>query len=83
VGKLFRVTVVVVVVLAVTAILLTPSPTDDVLGVLHKAQVYGLQISSAATGVFAVSSTRTVPQPVQLFQPDSSALLDLVCVRLC
>jgi hypothetical protein len=83
VGNFVKVALILIVVVAVATILVTPDPKDDVPGVLHKAQVYGLSLSSAVLQPLAVSPARAMAHLVPFYQPDSSGLLDLVCVRLC
>jgi hypothetical protein len=83
VGNFVKVTVIVIAVVAVAAILVTPDPKDDVLGVLHKAQLSALHLAGAALPLLLFSPIRTMAQPAPTYHPDSSGLLDLVCVRLC
>jgi hypothetical protein len=83
VGNFVKVTVIVIAVLAVAAILVTPDPRDDVLGVLHKAQLSALHLSGAVLPLLLLSPILTMAQPAPSYHPDSSGLLDLVCVRLC
>jgi hypothetical protein len=83
VGTFFKVAVVVFLIAAVAAILLTPSPQDDVLGVLHKAQLNAVQPAPTVVGLLAGFTTHLESQPILPSTPGSPALLDLVCVRLC
>lgn len=83
VGNCVKVTVILIIVVAVAAILVTPDPNDDVPGLLHKAQVYALSLSGVISPLLLGLPVRSVAQPAPSYQPDSSGLLDLVCVRLC
>jgi hypothetical protein len=83
VGTFVKITVVLLVIVAVTTILLTPTAKDDVVGVLHKGQVYSLHLSNITLPFLVTLPAHVAPEVEPSPLPDSTALLDLVCVRLC
>jgi hypothetical protein len=83
VGTTAKVVLGLVIVLSVTTILLTPDPTDDVMGILHQQHVMAIQpvLLSAVQVFVATSLVRVSDELVEV--PLSVDLLDLVCTRLC
>ena len=83
-GTFLKFAVVLLVMLSVATILLTPDPTDDVMGVVHQHQVAAVHLvflNLIHDVVLSVTpSLISDAAPEELHSPD---LLDLVCVRLC
>jgi thiosulfate reductase cytochrome b subunit len=84
VGTFVKVAIALLIVVSVVTILVTPDPTDDVLGVVHQHQMaaFHLVFLSLVYGVaLAVTAAlRNDATSEELHSPD---LIDLVCVRLC
>lgn len=81
-GTFVKVAVALLIVVSVATILVTPDPTDDVMGVMHQHQVPTVSLVSLIHGVSLPATPSLVSDaaPEELHSPD---LLDLVCVRLC
>jgi len=84
VGRPFRLVVLLLVVAAVVTILLTPTPNDDVLGVMHRnhsalAVVVAIGLLQAAVLI----RSRHYPQNNSSRLSLSSNILELVCQHLC
>jgi hypothetical protein len=84
VGTFVKVAVGLLIIVSVVTILVTPDPTDDVMGVMHQHQVasFHLVFLNLIHGVAlpVTSLLGNDASPEELHSPD---LLDLVCVRLC
>jgi hypothetical protein len=84
VGTFVKVAVALLIVVSVATILVTPDPTDDVIGVVHQHQgpaVYLVFLNLIHGITLSVTSLLlSDAAPEELHSPD---LLDLVCVRLC
>ena len=83
-GTFVKAVVGLLIIVSVVTILVTPDPTDDVMGVVHQHQILTAQLVSLniVHGVFlglnSIGGNEVVGE--ELHSPD---LLDLVCVRLC
>ena len=71
------------VILSITTILISPDPTDDVLGVMHQQHVLTAQPVLLGLIQAAPSPTAIVLASDSAEIPPSGDLLDLVCTRLC
>jgi hypothetical protein len=84
VGTFVKAVVGLLIIVSVATILVTPDPTDDVMGVVHQHQILTAQLVflNLVPGVLMAMSSIGGNDVVaeELHSPD---LLDLVCVRLC
>jgi hypothetical protein len=84
VGTFVKVVIALLIIVSVVTILVTPDPTDDVLGVVHQHHVatFHLVLLTLIYGLFlaVTSALGNDATSEELRSPD---LLDLVCVRLC
>ena len=84
VGHLFKIVVLLLVVTAVTTILLTPTPTDDVPGVMHRN--HGPVFASLTRSLVLVASVAKTFRFSRAVSGDlllPSNLLELQCQHLC
>jgi len=84
VGRYFKIAVLLLVVAAVATILLTPSPSDDVPGLMHRN--HSTVVMAVAIGlvqVTALSRSSQVPLHSPRHPMLSSNFLELVCQHLC
>jgi hypothetical protein len=84
VGTFVKVAIALLIVVSVVTILVTPDPTDDVLGVVHQHQVatFHLVFLNLVYGV-ALAVTSALGNDATSEELHSADLIDLVCVRLC
>ena len=84
VGRYCKIVILVLVVTAVTTILLTPTPTDDVLGVMHRNHspvVVAVAIDLVQLAALISPSHRSQNSPShRLLSPN---FLEFVCQHLC
>jgi len=84
VGTFVKLAIGLLVILSVVTILVTPDPTDDVMGVLHQHQaVIAPLVFLSLIHSVALSVTSALGNDAASEELHSSELLDLVCVRLC
>ena len=84
VGRYFKIVVLLVVVAAVTTILLTPTLSDDVPGIMHRNHnPVAITIAVGLLQVAALIRSCHSPQENPNHQLFSSNFLELVCQHLC
>lgn len=84
VGRVFKIVVLLLVVTAVTTILLTPSPSDDVPGVMHRSHSH--VAAAVVTGLLQIASlTRSshLAQDPSTHPLQVSNFLELHCQHIC
>jgi hypothetical protein len=84
VGRYLKLAILLLVVAAVATILLTPSPSDDVPGVMHRNHgTVGLAVALGLVQLIAASRSSQVPLHPPIHPVLSSNFLELVCQHLC
>ena len=82
-GRLVRVGIVVLAVVAIATVLATPDPTDDVSGVLNGAQIHFSLLCIGPLLVTATNLSHYIDSSLNSVHNDPSLLIDAICVRLC
>lgn len=84
VGRYFKIVVLLLVVTAVTTILLTPTPSDDVPGIMHRNHSpVAMAVAVGLVQVAALISSRHRAQESPTHQLLSANFLELFCQHLC
>jgi len=83
VGRVTRVGIVVLAMLALATVLVTPDPTDDVSGLLNRAQIHFSLPCNGALVPALMDELRQLASKQITIQHDSPDLIDSICVRLC
>jgi len=79
-----KIVVLLLMVTAVTTILLTPSPSDDVPGVMHRSHSpVALSLTIGLLQLASITKLNHLPQEFSNHQLLSSNFLELVCQHLC
>jgi hypothetical protein len=83
VGRVTRAGIVVLALIAITTVLVTPDPTDDVSGLLNSAQVHFSFPWQAGYFVSLLIDLHQVAPAQNAVDRDFSSLIDTICARLC
>ena len=84
VKRLFKIVVLLLVVAAVTTILLTPSPSDDVPGVMHRNHSpVALAVAIGLVQLASLVRSHLAAQEVTSHLQAPSNFLEFVCQHLC
>jgi hypothetical protein len=84
VRRLSKIVVLLLMVTAVTTILLTPSPSDDVPGVMHRNHSsIILALTIGLLQLASITKSNHLPQEISNHQLLPSNFLELLCQHLC
>jgi hypothetical protein len=84
VKRFSKIVVLLLMVTAVTTILLTPSPSDDVPGVMHRNHSpVAISLTVGLLQLASITRLNHLPQGISNHQQLPSNFLELVCQHLC